>query len=65
MAAVQANTIGMAEAKYEPGVRIPEVTSTSVAAQAGFKSGDIILKINSKDVPASNTAVSRVVQAIV
>ena len=62
---MQASTIGMAEPVYEPGVRVPEVTSTSVAAQAGLKSGDVITRIGDKDVPASATAVARVVRAIV
>ena len=62
---VQATTIGMAEAVYQPGVRVPEVSSTSVAAKAGLKSGDIILRVGEHDVPASSTAVSNVVHAIV
>ena len=62
---LQASTIGMAEATYLPGVKVPEVISTSVAAQAGLKSGDIITRVGDRDVPASTTAVARVVRAIV
>lgn len=61
---MQATTIGMAEPVYQPGVRIPEVSSSAVAARAGLKPGDIILRIAGKDVPASTTAVARVVRAI-
>lgn len=61
----QASTIGMAEPVYAPGVRIPELASSSVAAQAGMRSGDIILRIGKKDLPASAQSVPYVVHAIV
>ncbi|MEW5306624.1 MAG: hypothetical protein WDW36_009078 [Sanguina aurantia] len=41
---VQIATLGRAVPTFAPGVRIPEVLSSSSAARAGFKSRDIILK---------------------
>lgn len=60
----QATTIGQPEVAYQPGVRVPEVISSSVAARSGLKSGDIILKVDDKAVPASAQAVYKVVGAI-
>lgn len=36
-----------------------------MAAQAGLRAGDVITAIDGRDVPASSTAVARVVRAIV
>lgn len=43
----QIATLGRAVPTFAPGVRIPEVLSSSSAARAGFKSRDIILKVRS------------------
>ena len=44
---------------------MPEVARASVAAQAGLRAGDVITAVDGRDVPASSTAVARVVRAIV
>ena len=46
-------------------MQVPEVAAASVAAQAGLQAGDTILAIDGREVPASSTAVARVVRAIV
>lgn len=49
----------------ESARQVPEVARASVAAQAGLRAGDVITAIDGRDVPASSTAVARVVRAIV
>eukprot|EP00775_Hariotina_reticulata_P009294 gene9294-9459_t len=45
----QVNLVGKAETSYLPGVLVPEVTKGGVADQAGFKSGDIILRVGNME----------------
>jgi len=44
--------------------QVPEVAANSVAARAGLRAGDVILAVDGREVPASSTAVPRVVRAI-
>ncbi|KAK9808212.1 hypothetical protein WJX73_009389 [Symbiochloris irregularis] len=60
----QACTIGMATPVFEAGVRVPEVVSTSVAAKAGLRAGDVIMSVGKSEIPAAPSAVARVVNAI-
>lgn len=60
----QVTTIGFAEQKYEPGVVVRGLTSTSAAREAGIEVGDIILSVNGDTLQASSRSVSKVVQAV-
>jgi hypothetical protein len=53
----QVNLVGKAQTSYLPGVLVPEVNAGGAAALAGFKSGDIILRVGDFEVPASNKQV--------
>jgi len=61
---VQVSTVGKAETAFLPGVRIPEVVSGSAAARAGFRDGDLLLKVDGLDVPAAPEQVAGVVGRI-
>ena len=56
----QATTIGFQDIQYQSGVLVPQVLaeSDSVAAKAGVKAGDIILKINDLELGASSEALN-------
>ena len=60
----QANTIGLTYAKYTPGVVVKGFVSPSAAESAGFKRGDIILRIDGEDLEADAKTVSQVVNKI-
>ncbi|KAK9821093.1 hypothetical protein WJX81_001563 [Elliptochloris bilobata] len=61
----QVSTVGVVESRFLTGVQVPEVAAASVAERAGLRSGDTILAVDGREVPASSTAVARVVRAIV
>jgi S1-C subfamily serine protease len=54
----QVNLVGKAQTSYLPGVLVPEVNAGGAAQLAGFKPGDIILRVGDYEVPASNQQVS-------
>ena len=60
----QANTIGLTYAKYAPGVIVKGFVSPSAAESAGFKRGDIILRIDGEDLEADAKTVNQVVNKI-
>lgn len=60
----QANTIGLTYAKYAPGVIVKGFVSPSAAEKAGFKRGDIILRIDGEELEADAKTVSQVVNKI-
>ncbi len=57
---MQAGTVGKAESQLLPGVKMPEVTAESVAARAGFRSGDVVTALEGTNIPASTSSVSQV-----
>jgi hypothetical protein len=54
---VQVNLVGKAQTSYLPGVLVPEVNAGGAAELAGFKAGDIILRVGDYEVPATNRQV--------
>lgn len=48
----QVGLIGIPTLDFAPGVKIAPVMADSPAAQAGLKDGDLVLKVNSVDLPA-------------
>jgi len=60
----QVNTIGLTYAKYAPGVMVKGFVSPSAAESAGFKRGDIILRIDGEDLEADAKTVNQVVNKI-
>lgn len=63
---VQFSSVGVPEGlNYQPGVLVPQVVSdSSPAAQAGIRSGDIILAVNGEELGASEQAVKTLMTAI-
>lgn len=64
--AVQVGAIGVPELNYQPGVLVPQVVpeTSSIAAKAGIKSGDVILAANGKELGTSKGAIDSLMQAI-
>ncbi|CAG9466005.1 unnamed protein product [Pedinophyceae sp. YPF-701] len=60
----QFEVMGTPDVTYKPGVLVAQTTETSLARQAGIQPGDIITKIGSYNVGASEAAVNEVVQTI-
>ncbi|MGL5877052.1 MAG: RIP metalloprotease RseP [Xenococcaceae cyanobacterium] len=55
----QTAIVGDRDFNYQPGVIVPQVVeNTSVAALAGLKAGDIVLAIDSEQLPASSEAIN-------
>lgn len=54
---MQVNLVGKAQTSYLPGVLVPEVNAGGAAEQAGFKAGDIILRVGQYEVAATNKQV--------
>jgi S1-C subfamily serine protease len=54
---VQVNLVGKAQTSYLPGVLVPEVNAGGAAELAGFKPGDVILRVGDYEVPATNRQV--------
>lgn len=54
---VQVNLVGKAQTSYLPGVLVPEITAGGAAELAGFRPGDVILRVGDYEVPASNKQV--------
>ncbi|NEQ24611.1 MAG: RIP metalloprotease RseP, partial [Microcoleus sp. SIO2G3] len=63
---VQFGAVGVPDGiNYQPGVLIPQVLSAeSPAAQAGIKSGDVVLAIEGRDLGSSETALQTLTEAI-
>ena len=49
----QVGTVGKAESTSLPGVRIPSLAQTSLAARAGLQEGDVILGVNDTQLSAA------------
>ncbi len=64
--ALQLGVTGVpADFNYEPGVAIPQVISTdSPAAEAGMRSGDVVLKVGGQQLEASGESILRFKEAI-
>ena len=60
----QVTTIGFSEQRYEPGVVVRGLTTSSAAREAGIEIGDIILSVNGEKLQANSRSVSKVVQAV-
>eukprot|EP00245_Coleochaete_scutata_P016835 TRINITY_DN803_c0_g1_i1.p1 TRINITY_DN803_c0_g1~~TRINITY_DN803_c0_g1_i1.p1 ORF type:complete len:527 (-),score=79.47 TRINITY_DN803_c0_g1_i1:645-2225(-) len=60
----QASTVGLIANRYEPGVLIPEVVSSSAAARGGLLAGDIVLAVEGKLLPADAGSVQQLVEVI-
>eukprot|EP00250_Pteridium_aquilinum_P002081 c12284_g1_i1 orf=397-1962(-) len=60
----QVLTSGLLQQEILPGAIVPEVISTSVAAKAGIRSGDVIIGVNGDVLPAGETAVFELVRTI-
>lgn len=56
---LQVNLVGKAQTSYLPGVLVPEVNVGGAADQAGFKAGDLILRVGDYEVAASSKQVGR------
>ena len=64
---VQVGFVGVPAFNYQAGVEISEVApenSSLVAQQAGIKAGDIVTAINSQPLPASETALTTLMETI-
>lgn len=53
----QVNTVGKAQSSYLPGVLVPEINRGGVAEQAGFRGGDIILRVGGYEIKANPSQV--------
>jgi membrane-associated protease RseP (regulator of RpoE activity) len=60
----QALNPGLMQVTYNAGVKVPELSATSVALQSGIKAGDTITGINGYDVGKGEEAVDKIVDAI-
>lgn len=60
----QANTVGLVQQTFEPGVFVPEVMSDSAGERGGLRSGDIVLSADGVSLPASGQAVGELVGII-
>lgn len=49
--------MGIPEPTYSPGVRLGDIKSDTVAAQAGLRRGDVVLQVGKLQVPASPASV--------
>lgn len=54
---MQVNLVGKAQTSYLPGVLVPEVNAGGAAELAGFKAGDIILRVGDYEVAATSKQV--------
>ncbi|MBE9181775.1 RIP metalloprotease RseP [Oculatella sp. LEGE 06141] len=62
---VQFTTVGVPDGfNYQPGVLVPQVMQESPAAEAGLRSGDIILAIDNRELGSSETAIQELMQTI-
>lgn len=60
----QVSTIGLAQARYQPGVLVPEITQFSAADKAGLRRNDLIVAVDGRTVTSAEGAVSKVVSTI-
>jgi membrane-associated protease RseP (regulator of RpoE activity) len=62
----QVLTVGIPQAVYQPGVRVPQivVTMSTAAQRAGLQAGDVILALDGQPLPPGKEAVNQVVQTI-
>ncbi|KAF5827011.1 peptidase family M50-domain-containing protein [Dunaliella salina] len=61
---VQISLIGKAEASFLPGVKIPSLAPTSLAAQSGLRGGDVIMRVGDTNISADINEVNHVVDLI-
>jgi len=61
---VQISLIGKAETSFLPGVKIPSLAPTSLAAQSGLQGGDIIMRVGDTDIGSDVGEVNHVVDLI-
>ena len=61
---LQAATVGVPEPVYRPGVRLGEIKEATVAAQAGLRQGDVLLRVGDLEVAPAPGAVQAVVNKI-
>lgn len=47
---MQINVVGKAETSFLPGVKIPSLAPTSLAAKSGLRGGDVILYVGDKEI---------------
>ena len=62
----QVATVGVQDINYQPGVLIPEIITQadSPAFVAGLKSGDVVVAVNNKSLPASEESIETLRNAI-
>jgi membrane-associated protease RseP (regulator of RpoE activity) len=60
----QVNLVGKAQTSYLPGVLVPEVNPGGVAEQAGFHTGDVILRVGDHEIKANPDQVPDLVSTI-
>lgn len=60
----QASTVGIPEPVYRPGVRLGEIKAATVAAEAGLRQGDVVLRVGDLEVAPSPASVQNVVAKI-
>lgn len=60
----QASTVGIPEPIYRPGVRLGEIKAATVAAEAGLRQGDVLLRVGDLEVAPSPSSVQDVVAKI-
>lgn len=60
----QAQTVGLLEQKFRPGVLIPEVMLSSSGAKAGLKGGDVVVAVNGSSLGSEEAAVYELVDSI-
>lgn len=56
--------MGIPEPVYRPGVRLGEIRPATVAAQAGLRQGDVLLRVGDLEVAPAPSAVQDVVTKI-
>ena len=62
--ASQANTVGVAEANYKPGVVVGVVNEGAAGQRAGLQRGDVLLEVGSLKVAPAPDSVQSVVRTI-
>lgn len=61
---IQVTTVGKAETAYLAGINMPSVDTSSLAAKAGFRSGDLITRVDGYTLLAAPEQVTKVVDMI-
>ncbi len=61
---LQATTVGIPEPVYRPGVRLGEIKAATVAAEAGLRQGDVLMRVGDLEVAPAPSSVQDVVAQI-